>query len=84
MMTRKHVALMFAQSGYSVALRVLSERNARGEFFVQLENLRADRAKADRRREASEYSGEDQSSPLSSVREMVRELIERGIHTCVS
>lgn len=40
-MTRAHVVLMFSQSGYYIARRVLIERRAPAEFTNQLEVLRA-------------------------------------------
>lgn len=66
MMTRTHVLAMFNQRGYHVALRVLRERKARGEYFVYLENLRRTQVRADARTVAREYSGEGEPSPISS------------------
>jgi hypothetical protein len=52
MMTRAHVKAMHSQSGFNVALRVLRERKAREEFFVQLRLLERERLAKDRRRDA--------------------------------
>ena len=46
-MTRKHVKMMFEQSGYATAHAVLVSRKARQEFFVQLNQLRADKTRKD-------------------------------------
>lgn len=46
-MTRKHVKAMFEQSGYATAHAVLVARKARQEFFVQLDQLRADKTRKD-------------------------------------
>ena len=48
-MTRKHVRAMFEQSSYATAYTVLVARKARQEFFVQLNQLRAEKI----RREAA-------------------------------
>ena len=80
-MNRTHVQAMHEQRGYAVALRVLRERKARGEFFVYLENLERARLK-DLRRQTAE-SEDDAFLDASvrgfhSVREMVYGLIELG------
>lgn len=49
-MTRIHVRLMHEQRGYTAAKKILIERKARGEFFVQLEYLERARREAERRR----------------------------------
>ncbi len=65
-MTRAHVCAMFAQSGYSVAKRVLIERKARGEFFVQLEQLRKEQRRAQAQKIAGSDSGEREfAAPFS-------------------
>lgn len=68
-MNRTHVRLMHEQRGFAVALRVLRERKARGEFFVSLENLERARLK-DLRRQAA-MSDDDASL----------DALARGIHS---
>ena len=51
-MTRKHVKMMFEQSGYAAAHAVLVARKARQEFFTQLNQLRSEKT----RREAAEVA----------------------------
>ena len=80
-MNRTHVKCMHEQRGYAVALRVLRERKARGEFFVHLENLERARLKDLRRQTA--MSDDDAFLDASvrgfySVREIVRGLIDGG------
>jgi len=61
---------MFTESGYHVAKRVLSERKARSEFFVQLEMLRKEQLKAGARSAASS-DGERMFAALFSPRMVV-------------